>query len=846
MHFFPIYEVKRPFLIAMFYIILRSCNFRIMETNGSAILEGLNSEQKAAVSCVDGPVLIVAGAGSGKTRVLTSRIAYILDTKKIDPARILALTFTKKAASEMKERIALMVGENKARRLYMGTFHSVFIRFLREFAESLGYPSSFTIYDTSDSVSAIKTCLKELQLDEKVYKPKDVLSRISMAKNNLVTPGAYRRNAVALQNDASAKKPRIVDIYDLYAHKCKQAGVMDFDDILLNMNILLKDNPAALESVAGRFDYIMVDEYQDTNFAQYLILRKLSEKHRNICVVGDDSQSIYAFRGAKIENILNFKRDYPAHNIFRLEQNYRSTKVIVEAANSLIAKNSARIPKECYSMGAEGEKIRILQALTDQEEAREVVSEIKSCIYSKSAQYKDFAILYRTLNQSRVFEQILRDRNIPYVIVSSPPFLERAEVKDVLSFLKLFANTNDDEAFKRALLLLPGVGSSTLESLKAVADHLRVSLCEALNNPDLESFGLKPATLKKLTTFRDEINEFYKRSLVEDCYRLSCEIVAKYELLSKYKIQNDIESLGRAGNVEELLNWINSVSEEIRYSRLEELVISENLGDNVELTLADAPPATIGDFLENASLLSAVDEKDDGNKVVLMTIHASKGLEFPYVFVVGMEENLFPSGGWMASETEIEEERRLFYVAMTRAKNNLWLSLTQTRFRNGKHESNSPSRFLYEIDSTYVANPLSKEREEGEVKRQSFGLWKKDNAPAKPGYQYGQSSRPEVVRRPQQPVQRPQQPTVQRRVEPTPVRRPQPVPVRVADKDFEPTPIMQLRAGQRIEHNRFGFGKIIEISGNVTDLKAKIAFDQHGEKILILKYAKIRAIDIVQ
>ena len=392
-----------------------------MENGNSTILEGLNSEQKAAVSCVDGPVLIVAGAGSGKTRVLTSRIAYILE-RGCDPSRVLALTFTKKAASEMKERIALMVGERKARKLYMGTFHSVFIRFLREFSESLGYPQSFTIYDTGDSVSAIKACLKELNLDEKVYKPKDVLSRISMAKNNLVTPGAYRRNATALQNDASAKKPRIVDIYDLYAHKCKQSGVMDFDDILLNMNILLRDNPEACQAISERFDYIMVDEYQDTNFSQYLILKKLAQRHQNLCVVGDDSQSIYAFRGAKIENILNFKKDYPTHHIFRLEQNYRSTQVIVDAANSLIAKNSARIPKECYSKGEVGEKIRLIQAYTEQEEATLVASSIVSRIHSVSAQYQDFAILYRTNAQSRALEEALRKRNLPYVIYSGNSF----------------------------------------------------------------------------------------------------------------------------------------------------------------------------------------------------------------------------------------------------------------------------------------------------------------------------------------------------------------------------------------------------------------------------------------
>ena len=474
----------------------------IMENSSSAILEGLNSEQKAAVSCVDGPVLIVAGAGSGKTRVLTSRIAYILAEKGCDPASILALTFTKKAASEMKERIALMVGERKARRLYMGTFHSVFIRFLREFAESLGYPQTFTIYDTSDSVSAIKTCLKELQLDDKVYKPKDVLSRISMAKNNLVTAEAYMRNTAAMQNDLNAKKPLIWKIYQLYAAKCKQAGVMDFDDILLNMNILLRDNPVALESIAGRFKYLMVDEYQDTNFAQYLILKKLSQYHHNLCVVGDDSQSIYAFRGAKIENILNFKKDYPGHNIFRLEQNYRSTKVIVDAANSVIARNSARIPKECYSMGEQGEKIRLIQAYTEQEEALLIASSIVSRIHAEHAEYQDFAILYRTNSQSRALEEALRKRNLPYVIFSGNSFFERAEVKDMMAYFKLIVNINDDESFKR-IVNKParGIGDTSLNALAAAAVANETSLFKAAYAENVEQFGLKPAAVKKIREF---------------------------------------------------------------------------------------------------------------------------------------------------------------------------------------------------------------------------------------------------------------------------------------------------------------------------------------------------------
>ena len=820
-----------------------------MGNKGNAILEGLNSEQVAAVSCVDGPVLIVAGAGSGKTRVLTSRIAYILAEKQCDPARILALTFTKKAASEMKERIALMVGEKRARRLYMGTFHSVFIRFLREFAEVLGYPKTFTIYDTSDSVSAVKACIKELQLDEKVYKPKDVLSRISMAKNNLVTPGAYRRNATAQQNDAAAKKPRIVDIYELYAHKCKLSGVMDFDDILLNMNILLRDSQEAFMSIAGRFDYIMVDEYQDTNFAQYLILKKLSQLHQNICVVGDDSQSIYAFRGAKIENILNFKKDYPQHHIFRLEQNYRSTQVIVNAANSLIARNSARIPKECYSRGDEGEKIRLIQAYTEQEEALLVASSIVSRIHSASAQYQDFAILYRTNNQSRALEEALRKRNIPYVIYSGHSFFERAEVKDMMAYFKLAANPSDDESFKRVVNKpARGIGDTSLNALAAAAVGHQTSLFKAAYAEDLESYGLKAAAVKKIREFCEIINGLAVRALKDDAYDVAVALAMQSGLLAFYKADTSIEGQSRTANVEELLNYVKAYVEEKQNEMFEEMQAEGTVGEGVEIDASDLPKVLLGDFLENISLLSAVDMEDDEegtNKVVLMTVHSSKGLEFPYVYVVGMEENIFPSGGWMASESEIEEERRLFYVAMTRAKKAVAFSFAQTRMRNGKHESNSPSRFVTEVDPAYIANPLSREREEGEVRRQSFGLWKKDGGQSRPGYQYGQSSRPEVVRRaPGQPP-RPAQP-LQRRTEPTPVRRPQTVPQRVPAADFEPTPILELRVGQRVEHNRFGFGKILEISGSPADLKAKIAFDEHGEKILILKYAKIRVVNVGQ
>ena len=809
-----------------------------MEKRASAILEGLNREQKAAVSCVDGPVLIVAGAGAGKTKVLTSRIAYILEGG-CEPSEILALTFTKKAASEMKERIALMVGERKARRLYMGTFHSVFIRFLREYAESLGYPAAFTIYDTSDSVSAIKTCLKELQLDEKIYKPKDVLSRISMAKNNLVTAEAYARNPTALQNDASSRKPRICDIYCLYAKKCRQAGVMDFDDILLNMNILLRDNPEALKEISDRFKYIMVDEYQDTNFAQYLILKKMSQSHQNICVVGDDSQSIYAFRGAKIENILNFKKDYPQHHIFRLEQNYRSTKVIVEAANSLIAKNSARIPKECYSMGDDGEKIRLIQAYTEQEEALLIASSIVNRIHSEHSEYQDFAILYRTNAQSRALEEALRKRNLPYVIYSGNSFFERAEVKDMMAYIKLAVNPNDDESFKR-IVNKParGIGDTSLAALTAAAHHGSQSLMKTAYREDLDSFGLKQAAVQKIRAFCDMMWKFTLRAVKEDAYNVAAALAMDSGLLLSYKSDTSIEGQSRLANIEELLNSIKNYIEEKQNEMFEEMQADGTVGEGVELHASDLPVVTLGDYLENVSLLSNVDMEsgdEDSNRVTMMTVHSSKGLEFPYVYVAGMEENIFPSGGFLASESEIEEERRLFYVAMTRAKKAVAFSFAQTRMRNGKHESNSPSRFVREVDSKYIANPLRSDFDEDaeERPRQAWTGWTGKNT-------YGRSGAVRTEKALVKPVSRQLNPS------PVPVHRPSVVQKRVPDADFEPTPILKLKEGQRIEHNRFGFGEILEISGSVTDLKAKIRFDDYGDKILILKYAKIRAIDIVQ
>lgn len=814
-----------------------------MENKEIDVFEGLNAEQKKAVDCVDGPVLIVAGAGSGKTRVLTSRIALILERGE-DPSRVLALTFTKKAATEMKERISLMAGERKARRIAMGTFHSIFIRFLREYADSLGYPSSFTIYDTSDSVSALKACVKELGLDDKVYKPKDVLSRISLAKNNLVTATAYRNNTQAVANDTHSRKPRICDLYSLYAAKCKQAGVMDFDDILLNMNILLKDNPAAKLAISSRFDYILVDEYQDTNFAQYRILKCLAEPHKNICVVGDDSQSIYAFRGAKIENILNFKKDYSDCKVFRLERNYRSTANIVNAANSLIAKNENRIPKTCVAVGEEGEKIRLIRSFSEQEEAIQIASEIISRMQSDHAKYQDFAILYRTNSQSRSLEEALRKRNLPYMIYSGNSFYDRAEVKTMLAYLKLVVNVNDDESFKRVVNEpARGIGDTSLSALGEMARDQKLSLFKAAYSENFTEYGLKAPAVAKIRSFCEMINSFASKELTTDAHDLSIALSDACGLYAHFKTDSSIESQARASNVEELLNSVTLFVEDRQNEYLDEL-----RSDNPELddSQVSFPVVTLGEFLENISLLSNVDVKDEdsNNKIALMTAHSAKGLEFPYVFVSGLEENLFPSGGMLASPTDIEEERRLFYVAVTRAKKNVFLSFAQTRMRNGKHESNSPSRFIKEIDSKYIANPLVEEdfdtvSEEDRAFGRPFRGFGGGNGNSRyGGSRYGSSGAVKFFPRTERasaPVSTQESISAKREA-----LRNRPLPEKIPDEDFAPVPMTELKEGQRIEHNRFGLGKILGITGDVPELKAKISFDKYGEKILLLKYAKIR------
>ena len=793
----------------------------------NAILEGLNDEQRRAVEAMDGPVLIIAGAGSGKTRVLTSRVAYML-ASGVDPSTVLALTFTKKAANEMKERISLLVGRAKARSVVMGTFHSVFVRFLREWAEFLGYPAQFTIYDTSDSTAAVKHCIKELGLDDKTYKPKDVLSRISGAKNNLVTAEAYRCRQDLLTADTRSHKPELHKVYSLYQRKLKESGVMDFDDILVNMNILLRDNPQAMDALSRRFAYILVDEYQDTNYSQYIIVKKLAQLRRNVCVVGDDSQSIYAFRGAQIQNIFNFSKDFPEAKVFRLESNYRSTSTIVDAANSVIEKNTNRIPKVCHSMGEKGDPIRIISSYNETGEAAMVADEIVSKMRRDGSQYSDFAILYRTNNQSRALEEALRRRNIPYMIYSGNSFYERAEVKDMMAYLKLAVNPLDEESFKRVVNKpARGIGDTSLEALDRAARAHQTTLFKAAWLDDLESFGLRSAAITKIKDFCGMINRF-----ASDAFRCNAEELAlRIADESGYRISlaadTSIEGMARKANVEELLDSISIYVDE-RTTEAEE---------NGE----DVPDITLGDYLENVSLLANADtdEGDDANRVSLMTVHSAKGLEFRHVLITGLEDNLFPSMNMVGSLSDLEEERRLFYVALTRAKKDLVLTHATSRMRNGKTENNPLSRFVKEIDPQYLEDPSAVQ---GEAAFSGFGGFG-----TRSGLGYGRSGAVHFEKR-TAPGQRPSAPSERpafgsrRPAEPSqPAARPAAAPAqRPLDPNFKAVDMSELYVGERIEHNRFGPGRIKSITGVAPELKAVVDFDEYGQKVLLLKYAKMR------
>lgn len=802
-----------------------------METTKRDILEGLNAAQSDAVQCTDGPSLIIAGAGSGKTKVLTCRIAYLIE-RGTRPSQVLALTFTKKAAGEMKERIGALVGESRARWIWMGTFHSVFIRFLREYADRLGYPQQFTIYDQSDSRSVIKQCIKDLQLDDKIYKPNVIQSRISLAKNSLITPSAYKKDENCQKEDRESRRPLTRDVYELYCNRCKTAGAMDFDDILLQTNILFRDHPDALEEIAGRFTHILVDEYQDTNFAQYLILKKLSQWHRNISVVGDDSQSIYSFRGARIENILRFQKDYPEARVFRLEQNYRSTQTIVNAANSVIANNSRRLKKECFSKADVGEKIHIINAFTDLEEARLTASSIIDRIYSDKAAYGDFAILYRTNAQSRAFEESLRVKNLPYRVYGGHSFYEREEVKDMISYFKLAVNPKDDEAFRR-IINKParGLGDTSLQHLAEAAAAAQLPLLEACGLPmdRLMTFGLKENAIRRFVEFKEMMMPLSRRSATDGAFELAMDIGSKSGYVMFYKGDNTPESQARYENLEELFNGIQEYVEE-------ETEMRRQLADDGEEEV-EAGVVTLGDFLENIFLLSEAekddltDENNSTNRITLMTVHAAKGLEYPYVYIAGMEDGLFPPldmfGG---NPSEIEEERRLFYVALTRAEKAVTISFAKSRKRWGKDETYPVSRFVKEIDRQYIERPLHDEDDAQEFVKKTFsststGIYG-NGRPTYVKQSFPRSTTVHVSMPSQAPAQ-PAKPNFSR-------------PAHQPDPNFRPDPISELQAGQRVEHDRFGFGTLLEFKDEGANRKAVVRFDDGTTKTLLLKFAKLR------
>ena len=654
----------------------------------SPILQGLNPAQRAAVEAYDSASLIIAGAGSGKTRVLTSRIAYMIQ-KGIKPKNILATTFTNKAAQEMRERIVKMIPEHltegQARHIWMGTFHSIFARILRTDAERIGFPTNFTIYDASDARNLIKTIVKELNLADDKYKPNTIASRISQAKNALVTPGAYLANSAHATEDRRAQIPEFGNIYNLYCQRCKHNGAMDFDDLLLQTNILLRDCPDVLERYQEQFKYILVDEYQDTNYAQYIIVRRLSQHHGKVCVVGDDAQSIYSFRGAKIENILSFQRDYPEAKVFKLEQNYRSTRTIVEAANSVIVHNSRRMEKRCFSEGDEGEKIRVLKAYTDREEAELVVQDLRDKVRATGDAWNEAAILYRTNNQSQALEESLRRRGIPYRIYKGASFYDRKEIKDMLAYIRLVVNPRDDEAFRR-IVNYParGIGDTTVLRIAQLAAERGVSMWEAVDALVAEpvSDPVQRTIVRKVAEFVALIRSLSLERAQKGLYDFGMEVASRSGILALFRRENSPEATSALDNIEELLNSMQLFKEQ----RDAEIRGGEELGE-----------ATVEEWLQSVTLTTDMDKKEDAgddDKVTLMTVHSAKGLEFKYVYIVGMEENLFPSQRAAESPEGFEEERRLFYVALTRAKCSAVLSYAEMRFKWGNMEFSRPSCFL--------------------------------------------------------------------------------------------------------------------------------------------------------
>lgn len=788
-------------------------------------LDELNEGQRAAVLYNDGPSLVIAGAGSGKTRVLTYKIAYLLD-QGYKPWSILALTFTNKAAREMKERIARQVGENLARYLWMGTFHSIFSRILRAEADAIGFSSNFTIYDASDSKSLVKSIIREMGLDDKTYKPGVVQSRISQAKNHLILPDAYAASGELYRADADAKMPQLRDIYLRYWERCRQSDAMDFDDLLVYTYQLFKSHPEICDKYATHFEYVLVDEYQDTNYAQHCIVQLLTGKHRRVCVVGDDAQSIYSFRGANIDNILNFTNLYREARLFKLEQNYRSTQTIVKAANSLIAKNREQIRKEVFSEKETGEPITVFCAYSDLEEAEIVGNRIMQLHSREYYGYSDCAILYRTNAQSRVFEETLRKKNIPYRIYGGLSFYQRKEIKDIIAYFRLAVNPNDEEAFKRVLNYpARGIGDTTLNKLVDAANRHKVSLWTVVNEPLAYGVDINKGTHTKLQGFRALIAGFVEAVPQKNAFELGKEIVFQSGIGREITQDRSPENLSRQENVEELMNGIHDFCA----TRQEE--------GNTHWLLSD--------YLSEVSLLTDQDSDRDADlpKVTLMTIHSAKGLEFRNVFVVGLEENLFPGASAASSYKELEEERRLFYVALTRAEDHCFLSYAKTRFKYGKSEFCTPSRFLKDIDSRYLNMPqeemLARQIEE---RGERFRRENTQRPVVRMERDYGYRERMVTDNGPSMfdGGEIPQEP--RRFVKPASPRNLRKITPAVSSSAGQASSVQRLAVGQVIEHERFGIGDVINVEGTGDNCKATVHFRNVGNKQLLLKFARFKVI----
>jgi len=766
----------------------------------------LNDIQLKAVKNHKGPSMVIAGAGSGKTRVLTYKIAYLLD-QGIKAENILALTFTNKAAREMRERVLSLASDSTGGKIWMGTFHSMFSRILRNEASFLGYPSTFSIYDTVDSKNLIKSIISELKLDENIYKAGNIHNRISLAKNNLISSEAYSNNNQLINDDIRANKGKTAEIYKIYSGRCKRAGAMDFDDLLLNTNILFRDYPEILAQYQDRFMYILVDEYQDTNFSQYLIIKKLSDKYKNITVVGDDAQSIYSFRGAKIENILNFKNDYPEYNLFKLEQNYRSTKNIVEAANSLISKNLDRISKNVWSEKERGDKIRIVKALTDIEEGFIISNSIFENRIGKQLSYKDFAILYRTNAQSRIFEEALRKQNIPYRIYGSISFYQRKEIKDIISYFRLCVNPNDEEALFRVINYpIRGIGKTSVNRITDYANNQDISIWEIISNLDSHKPGLNRGIEEKIKAFSSLINDFISRIDTMDAYSMAKYIAEKTNILSELYNDKSPENLNKFENTQELLNGIREFTNTIQHE-------DKFIG--------------LDKYIENVSLLTSLDENKDesSEKVSLMTVHTAKGLEFDYVYIAGLEEELFPSRLSSSDIKELEEERRLLYVAITRARTQACLSYTQSRYRWGKPVNCTPSRFIREIDEAYVQftdNDNFEPENRYNNNQQAFYRKKASSSTER--------IKPSVISKKLKKIDsslKSKSATVQR------------------NKSSANDSLIynEIKTGDTVEHQRFGIGVVFSIEGVHPNIKALVDFKNSGRKQLLLKFARLKIIN---